>query len=67
VAYRLLIIRTQRQNTDVEVKLDEAIGDIGASENAHPIEELAHSQSTVNMVATKGKTAALSVERVKSQ
>ena len=64
VAYRLLIIRTQGQNTDVEVKLDEAIGDIGALEIAHPIEELAHSQSAVNMVATKGPTAALSVGRV---
>jgi hypothetical protein len=67
VAYRLLILCTQRQNTDVEVKLDEAIGDIGALEIAHPIEELAHSQSTVNMVATKGPTAALSMGRVKAQ
>ena len=54
VAYRLLIIRTQCQNSEVEVKLDEDIGDIGALEHAHPIEELAHSKSTVNKVATKG-------------
>ena len=53
-AHRLLILRTQRQNSDVEVELDEAIGDVGVLESAHPIEELAHSQSTVNKVATKG-------------
>ena len=64
-AHRLLILRTQRQNSDVEVELDEAIGDIGALESAHPVEELAHSQSTVNMVATKVPTAELYFGREK--
>jgi len=55
VAYRLLKFRTQCQDTDVEVKIDNAIGDIGTLEITHSIEELAHSQSTVNMAATQGR------------
>ena len=55
LTYRLLKFRTQCQDTDVEVEVDNAIGDIGTLEITHSIEELAHSQSTVNMAATQGR------------
>ena len=49
VAYRLLKVRTQGQNADVEVEVEDSVGDIGALKIAHAIEELANSQSTANV------------------
>ena len=49
VAYSLLKIRTQGQNADVEVEVDDSVRDIGALKIAHAIEELAHSQRAENM------------------
>ncbi len=52
VAYSLLKIRTQGQNADVEVEVDDSVRDIGALKVAHAIEELAHSQRAENVAET---------------
>ena len=44
VAYRLLKVRTQGQNADVEVEVDDSLRDIGAFKIAHAVEKLTHSQ-----------------------
>ncbi len=48
VAYSLLKIRAQGQNADVEVEVDDSVGDFGALKIAHAIEELAHPQRAAN-------------------
>ena len=49
MAYRLLKVRAQGQNADVEAEVDDSVGDIGALKKAHAIEELANSQRAANV------------------
>ena len=58
VAYRLLKVRTQGQNADVEVEVDDSVGDIGALKIAHAIEELANSQRAANVQRQQSPTVA---------
>ncbi len=57
-AYRLLKVRTQRQNADVEVEADDSVGDIGALKKAHAIEELANSQRAAYVTRPQDPTVA---------